>query len=58
MRNALAIARRLLNEQDGGEVLEYSIVAGIISVGALLLISAFASRVAAEWAPLGATAFE
>ena len=58
MRNALMIARRLLNETDGGEVLEYSIVAGIVSVGALLLISAFAHRVAAEWAPLGATAFE
>ena len=58
MRNAHVIVGRLITESDGGEVLEYSIVAGIVSVGALLLISAFAHRVAAEWAPLGATAFE
>jgi Flp pilus assembly pilin Flp len=58
MRNAGRIIARFLSGDAGGEVLEYSIVAGMISLAALALIASFASRVAAEWAPLGATAFE
>jgi Flp pilus assembly pilin Flp len=50
-----AIGRRLaqlLRDEHGGELLEYSIVAGMISIIAITIIARIGGRIAAEWAPL------
>ena len=41
-----------LRDESGGELLEYSIVAGMLSIIALTIISAIGARIAQEWAPL------
>lgn len=40
---------RLINEQDGGEVIEYAIVGGLIVIGSIVLISAVGTKVVARW---------
>ena len=41
-----------LRDESGGELLEYSIVAGMISIIAITIIARIGGRIAAEWAPL------
>ncbi|HSU65748.1 MAG TPA: Flp family type IVb pilin [Tepidisphaeraceae bacterium] len=46
MRNLLS---RLVKEQDGGEVLEYALIAGLIVVAAIAAISVVGTKVLARW---------
>jgi len=46
--------RRLLRDEAGGELLEYSIIAGVISLIAITIISGIGARIVQEWAPLDA----
>jgi Flp pilus assembly pilin Flp len=39
----------LANDEAGGEVIEYAIVAGLISIAALTVIGAFGVKVLARW---------
>ena len=42
----------LLKQEDGGEVLEYALVAGLIVVAAMAAISAVGNKVLARWTSL------
>jgi Flp pilus assembly pilin Flp len=46
MRNLLV---KLVREQDGGEVLEYALIAGLIVVAAIAAISVVGTKVLARW---------
>jgi pilus assembly protein Flp/PilA len=43
---------RLIRDDQGGEVLEYAIVAGLIVVAALVVIISVGSKVSADWTSL------
>lgn len=49
----MAVITRLLfelaKEEDGGEVLEYALVAGLIVIGAIAAITAVGNKVLARW---------
>ena len=39
----------LASDDAGGEVIEYAIVAGLISIAAITVIAAFGTKVLARW---------
>jgi Flp pilus assembly pilin Flp len=43
---------KLIKDEDGGEVLEYALIAGLIIVGAIALISSVGGKVVARWTSL------
>jgi Flp pilus assembly pilin Flp len=45
----------LLRDDRGGEVLEYAIVAGLISIAAIALIGAVGTKVVARWTSINST---
>ena len=49
MSRILASLKGLLNDDAGGEVIEYAIVLGMISIVAITVIGAFGSKVVARW---------
>jgi pilus assembly protein Flp/PilA len=52
MKNEL---RRMLNDETGGEVLEYALIAGLIVVAAISLVTKVGSRVVARWGSLNSS---
>lgn len=40
---------QLAKDESGGEVIEYAIVAGLISIAAIAVIGAFGGKVLARW---------
>jgi Flp pilus assembly pilin Flp len=46
VRNLLV---KVLKEQDGGEVLEYALIAGLIVIAAIAAISVVGTNVLARW---------
>lgn len=46
MKNLVA---KLVKDEQGGEVLEYALIAGLIVVAAIAAITAVGSRVLARW---------
>jgi Flp pilus assembly pilin Flp len=42
----------VIRDEQGGEVLEYALVAGLIVVAAIVIISAVGTKVAARWSSL------
>jgi Flp pilus assembly pilin Flp len=52
MANVKAIVKALLNDEQGGEVLEYALIAGLIIVGAIALITSVGTKVVARWTSL------
>jgi Flp pilus assembly pilin Flp len=40
---------KLMRDESGGEVIEYALVAGLISVCAIAVMSAIGTKVAAKW---------
>jgi pilus assembly protein Flp/PilA len=52
MQTVKNLVARLVKEQDGGEVLEYAVVGGMLVVGALVLISAVGGRIRDAWTGL------
>jgi pilus assembly protein Flp/PilA len=46
MRNLIA---RLVTDEQGGEVLEYALIAGLIVVAAIAAISVVGTKVLARW---------
>jgi pilus assembly protein Flp/PilA len=49
MSRILASLKQLLIDDTGGEVMEYAIVLGMISIIAISVIAAFGSKVLARW---------
>jgi Flp pilus assembly pilin Flp len=54
-RHAARHAVAVLRDQSGGEVLEYSMVAGLIVIAAIGLIRSVGTRVLARWSSLNAS---
>ena len=49
-----AIARRFAHDENGGEILEYALIAGLIVVAAIAVITAVGGKVLARWNSLNA----
>jgi len=43
---------KLVKDEQGGEVLEYALIAGLIIVGAIAAVTAVGNRVLARWTSL------
>jgi Flp pilus assembly pilin Flp len=41
--------KRLLNDESGGEILEYVLIAGLIIVACIAVVGAFGGKVLARW---------
>jgi Flp pilus assembly pilin Flp len=54
MRNLIT---RLFSEEQGGEVLEYALIAGLIVVAAIAAISVVGTKVLARWNSLSGSSF-
>ena len=52
MKNLVA---RLVTDEQGGEVLEYALIAGLIVVAAIAAITSVGSKVLARWTSLNAS---
>jgi Flp pilus assembly pilin Flp len=46
---------KLVKDEQGGEVLEYALIAGLIVVGAIALIAAVGDKVVARWTSLNSS---
>jgi pilus assembly protein Flp/PilA len=46
------VLSRLLSDENGGEVLEYALIAGLIVVAAIAAITTVGSKVLARWTSL------
>ena len=46
---------RLINDERGGEVLEYALIAGLIVVAAIAIIGSVGSKVFARWDSLNSS---
>jgi pilus assembly protein Flp/PilA len=44
--------KKLIKDENGGEVLEYALIAGLIIVGAIALITSVGGKVVARWTSL------
>ena len=49
MRNLINFFGRLVRDEQGGEVLEYALIAGLIIVAAIALVTAVGGKVVAKW---------
>jgi pilus assembly protein Flp/PilA len=54
MRNLLV---KLVRDEEGGEVLEYALIAGLIVVAAIAAISVVGTKVLARWNSLSGASF-
>ena len=41
--------RRVVSDENGGEILEYVLIAGLIVIGAIVVIGAVGTKVLARW---------
>ncbi|HEY2588111.1 MAG TPA: Flp family type IVb pilin [Tepidisphaeraceae bacterium] len=48
---------KLVKEEDGGEVLEYALIAGLIVVAAIAAISVVGTKVLARWNSLSGSSW-
>ncbi|MEO6435667.1 MAG: Flp family type IVb pilin [Tepidisphaeraceae bacterium] len=44
-----SLLNKLVRDEQGGEVLEYALIAGLIIVGAIALITSVGGKVLARW---------
>ncbi|MDP9174376.1 MAG: Flp family type IVb pilin [Planctomycetota bacterium] len=52
MKTITNFAARLAHDEQGGEVLEYALIAGLIVIVAIAAISAVGTNVMAKWTSL------
>ncbi len=52
MRYVGKVLGRLVRDEQGGEVLEYALIAGLIVVAAIAIISSVGTKVLARWTSL------
>ncbi|HEX8913604.1 MAG TPA: Flp family type IVb pilin [Humisphaera sp.] len=55
MRRFSAIIRGIIKDEQGGEVLEYALIAGLIVVAAIAAITTVGSKVLARWTSINAS---
>ena len=55
MRHIKEMCHRLWTDERGGEVLEYSLVIGLIVIAAISLIKAVGTKVLARWTSLNSS---
>jgi Flp pilus assembly pilin Flp len=55
MKNLLNLLMKLSRDEQGGEVLEYALIAGLIVVAAIASISSVGTKVLARWTSLNAS---
>ena len=59
MKNVLNIVSKwtskILKDEQGGEVLEYALIAGLIVVAAIAVITSVGSKVLARWQSLNSS---
>lgn len=48
-RRHIRILIKLVRDEDGGEMLEYALVAGLMIIGAIATITCVGQRVVARW---------
>ena len=49
------LALKLVSDENGGEVLEYALIAGLIVVAAIAAISSVGDKVLARWTSLNSS---
>jgi pilus assembly protein Flp/PilA len=49
MKSVNQLMRRLIRDEQGGEVIEYALIAGLIIVAAIAAISTVGTKVLARW---------
>ena len=49
------LVSKLVRDEQGGEVLEYALIAGLIVVAAIAVITSVGSKVLARWTSLNAS---
>ena len=52
MQKITKLAAALVRDEQGGEVLEYALIAGLIVVAAIAIIGSVGSKVLARWTSL------
>ena len=52
---ALSILVKLVKDDQGGEVLEYALIAGLIVVAAIAVITSVGGKVLARWTSLNSS---
>ncbi|MDB5333442.1 MAG: Flp/Fap pilin component [Phycisphaerales bacterium] len=55
MRSVTALFGRLVKDEQGGEVLEYALIVGLIVVAAIAAITSVGTKVLARWTSLNAS---
>jgi len=50
-----ALLSKLVRDEQGGEVLEYALIAGLIVVAAIAVISSVGNKVLARWTALNSS---
>lgn len=48
-------AKTLIRDEQGGEILEYVLIAGLIIVAAIAVVTAFGGKVLARWTSLNSS---
>ena len=49
------LLKKLFRDEQGGEVMEYALIAGLIIVGAIALISSVGDKVLARWTSMNSS---
>jgi pilus assembly protein Flp/PilA len=55
MKAIKSLISKLVKDEQGGEVLEYALIAGLIVVAAISIIGAVGTKVVARWTSLNAS---
>jgi pilus assembly protein Flp/PilA len=54
MKTCKNLVAKLIKDEQGGEVLEYALIAGLIVVAAIAVIGSVGTKVLARWTSLNA----
>ncbi len=52
MRNIKSLIGRVLRDEAGGETLEYSLIAGLIIIAAIMVMSKLGVKAVARWSSI------
>ncbi len=55
MRRLTSLLKKLVRDEQGGEVLEYALIAGLIVVAAIAVITSVGNKVLARWQSLNSS---
>ena len=55
MESIMNLLKNLVRDENGGEVLEYALIAGLIIVAAIAVITSVGTKVLARWTSLNSS---